>query len=295
MENQNYIILSKFCTIYGHGYVNPLGHEIHITRYILFDLLQKNLINLNSTIVTLYEDRFFLYNKTFQNVITWDDYVNNKKNNNITEIDLTYYSYVSTQNEQIEVFNKLNYRLNLFERTEQFIKYINDINFYNLTNNSCYSDIVKEKFIVIHCRTNIINVSKDKSESLLKIINKLKEICNLKIVVFSVENININLENVYFIKNLQIYASFLNHKNCNLFISEWSGGGQLSQYCCNSKIIYYFDNYVSNDYEIHYINYQNNADLKNNIFGCWDFKSTTNCERFYYKTIDIMLENITIP
>ena len=100
------------------------------------------------------------------------------------------------------------------------------------------------------------------------------------------------MENVFIIDNLQIYASFLNHKNCDLFISEWSGGGQLSQYCCNCKIIYYFDNYTSIDYEINHEKYQNAANQINNIFGWWDFKSTTNCKRFYYKSFDIMLENL---
>jgi len=291
-KNQIYIIVSKKCTIYGHGFVNPLGHEIHLTRFILFDLLQKNMINLECTIVTLYEDRFFLYNKTFKNIITWDEYVNNKKTDKNIEIDLTYYSCVSTQNDQIKEFDVLNYHLNTFERTQQFVNYINDLNFNDLTKHPVYSDIINEKFIVIHWRTNIIGLSKDKIESLLRIINKLKENFDLKIVIFSVENININLENVYVINNLQLYASFLNNKNCDLFISEWSGGGQLSQYCCNSKIIYFFDDYPSHDYEIHYKNYQQCGDLNNNIFACWDFKTTTNCERFYYKTLDIMLENI---
>jgi hypothetical protein len=293
MENNKiYIIVSKKCSIYGHGFVNPLGHEIHLTRFILFDLLQKNVINLECMIVTLYEDRFFLYNKTFKNIITWDEYVNNKKTDKNIEIDLTYYSCVSTQNDQIKEFDVLNYHLNTFERTQQFVNYINDLNFNDLTKHPVYSDIINEKFIVIHWRTNIIGLSKDKIESLLRIINKLKENFDLKIVIFSVENININLENVYVINNLQLYASFLNNKNCDLFISEWSGGGQLSQYCCNSKIIYFFDDYPSHDYEIHYKYYQQCADLNNNIFACWDFKTTTNCERFYYKTLDIMLENI---
>jgi hypothetical protein len=286
MEKQVYVILSKKCNIYGHGFVNPLGHEIHLTRFILFDLLQKKLIDLNSTIVTLYDDRFFLYSKVFRNLITWDDYVTNHKKETNTEIDLTYYSPVKTRYEQIKEFDEINYKLNNFERTLPFINYINDMNFYDLITHSCYSDIIIEKFIVIHWRTNIIGLSKNKSDSLLKIINNLRKKTDLKIIIFSVENIDIHLKNVYFINNLQIYASFLHHENCDLLISEWSGGGQLSQYCCNSKIIYYFDDYPSNDYEIHCENYQNVANLKNNIFNSWDFKCTTNCKRIYYKTLD---------
>ncbi|AYV80245.1 MAG: hypothetical protein Gaeavirus20_10, partial [Gaeavirus sp.] len=90
-----------------------------------------------------------------------------------------------------------------------------------------------------------------------------------------------------------LYASFLSNTNCKLLISEWSGGGQLSQYCFNGKTLYYFDNYASHDYEIHYLQYQFHANLLNNIFNCWDFKSTTNCDREYCKTFDNMLERIT--
>ena len=45
MSKNIFIILSKIAN--SHEFVNPLGHEIHLTRYILFDLLQKNLINEN--------------------------------------------------------------------------------------------------------------------------------------------------------------------------------------------------------------------------------------------------------
>jgi hypothetical protein len=295
MDKQIYIIVSKKCNVYGHGFVSALGHEIHLTRFILFDLLQKNLINSNCTIVTLYEDRFFLYDNTFKNLLTWEDFDKNLNNLNNHIIDLTYYSVVSTQEEIIPEFINLNYNLKLFEKTDTFTEYINNIHFYELNNNLDYSNIIKEKFIVIHWRTNITRLTIDKKENLLKIrkiIDKLKKEYDLNIVIFSVEKLDIDLENVFIINNLQIYASFLNHENCDLFISEWSGGGQLSQYCCNCKIIYYFDNYESHDYEIHYENYQNAANQINNIFGGWDFKSTTKCNRFYYKSLDIMLENL---
>jgi hypothetical protein len=84
----------------------------------------------------------------------------------------------------------------------------------------------------------------------------------------------------------------LNNENCKLFISEWSGGGQLSQYFYNGKILYYFDNYSSHDYEKNYVYNQDQANKYNNVMNAWDFKSTTKCERFYYKTLDGMLENL---
>lgn len=284
-----------------HTQVCALGHEIHISRFILFDLLQKDLIDSSSIIVTLNEDRIFLYNKTFKNVITWNNYINNQKNtiNKIPVIDLTYYNCVSTQNEQIKEFCDLNYNFKLFERTDKFISFVNNINFYDLSSDIEYSDIIKSKFIVIHSRSillNQLNTGKDTRydihSHLLKIINEIRKYSNLKIVVFCFEKIDICLENIYFINNLQIYATFLNNENCDLFITEWSGGGQISQYCCNSKIIYYFYNYTSHDYELLYDEFQKGSDNKHNIFHAWDFKCTTSCKRSYYKNLDIFLENL---
>ena len=289
---KNYIILSKeYENGIQHTCSNALGHEIHITRFILFDLFQKNIINSDYIIVTLYEDRFFLYDNIFKNVITWNDFKNNNHQDKDI-LDLTHYSAVWTRYEIIPKFIQLGYNFDLFDRTENFKNLINNLNFYDLNTNSLYSDIIKHKFILIHVRTNIINISKDNSSDLLKIINKIREKSSKKIVVFSVESLNINLPDVYFINNLKVYASFLKNENCKLFISEWSGGGQLSQYCYNGKIFYYFNNYPSNDYEIHYENYQSGANRNNNIFDAWDFKSTTDCIRIYYKTLDNMLDNM---
>jgi len=285
---KTYIIVSKKDPNFEHGFTNPLGHEIHITRFILMDLLQKKKISEESIIVTLKEDRFFLYNNIFNHVIDWYSYQNIIKLDCDVEVDLTFYSYVDkVQYQQISIFDKWNYNLSSFEKTDKFIEYINSINFSDLNINLKYADLIKDKFIVIHVRSNIGNEIKDNSILVKKIIDKLNN--KYKVVVFSVDKLNIDNENIIIINNLQIYASFLNHKNCELFISGWSGGGQLSQYCCNSKIIYYFDNYISNDYEIHYINYQKGANLIKNIFYCWDFKSTTNCSRSYFKTLDLML------
>jgi molybdopterin converting factor small subunit len=62
-----YIILSKYSEL--HTYFNALGHEIHIARYILLNMLNNNYISKNNnyiskndTIVTLNNERLFLYN-----------------------------------------------------------------------------------------------------------------------------------------------------------------------------------------------------------------------------------------
>jgi hypothetical protein len=288
-----YIIVSK--TAKTHEYVNPLGHEIHITRFILYDLLQKNKISTNDIIVTNSIDRFFLYNKIFNNVITYTNYVDTVCINEITtdniQIDLTFYSPVCTQNIKLHIFNILDYDFKYFDSTTPlFLEHINNINYYDLNSDTQYKDIINNHYIVIHQRFNYDH------DKINKIIEKIKLITNYKIIIFSMNNTcnysYCNANNITIINNLQIYASLLNNNNCKLFISEWSGGGQLSQYCYNGLILYYFDNYASHDYEIHYDNYQKGANQNYNIFNCWDFKTTTNCKRKYYKTLELLLNNL---
>jgi hypothetical protein len=236
--------------------------------------------------VNLFRDRFFLYDKYFKNIITYEEYEKNK-NTHIEEIDLTQYSN-DFRKDQIEVFKHINYRYEQFEKTKFLMNCLYNINFHDLTN----SDVCKNKFILIHTRTRINGNENKNLDSLLKTIDKIKSIKDANIVVFSTDNLNIKKENVHFINNLHLYASFLNNKNCELFISEWSGGGQLSQYFYTGNIIYYFDNYPSNDYEKNYEHLQNHANNYNNVMNAWDFKNVTQCKRFYYKTLDQMLDNL---
>ena len=56
-----YIIVSKQNIENTHHALNALGHEIHISRFIICDMLNKQIINNNDIIVTVSEDRFFLY------------------------------------------------------------------------------------------------------------------------------------------------------------------------------------------------------------------------------------------
>ena len=68
-----YIILSKDDNV--HTGFSALGHEIHLARFILCDMLHTNFINKDDTIVTYSSDRFFLYNNFFINVISYNEYL----------------------------------------------------------------------------------------------------------------------------------------------------------------------------------------------------------------------------
>jgi|688.fasta_scaffold70534_6 hypothetical protein len=290
-----FVILSK--KVSGHTTENALGHELHLTRYILYDMLQKNIIDNNVNIVTNSKDRFFLYSNIFTKIHEWNDYIKNKTiNNNIKVIDLTKYS----SGLMIEHIS------DKFERTSKLVDYINNINIINLNENEKYKSIIENDFIVVHYRFSMVNsdtkiTHNGNTQNLFKIIDKIRKHTNNTIVIFcsklpNDEKVQKDLEckNIVVIDDLQCYASFLSNKKCKLLISEWSGGGQLSQYCLDGgKIIYYFDYYPSNDYELNFDSYQKNANLPNNIFNYWDFKTTRNNEREYYKTFDLMINDLS--
>jgi hypothetical protein len=278
-----------------------LGHEIHISRYVLYDWLQKNIIDNNVNIVTISKDRFFLYNNIFTNIHEWNDYKNNINKNNIKIIDLSHTYDIEIFIDRLKKINlklNLNYSCDNFERSDKFLDYINNINIINLNEDENYKSIIENDFIVVHYRL-VNSYNKITHENLLKIIDKIRKHTNNTIVIFCsklpAEKVQKDLEckNIVVIDNLQYYASFLSNKKCKLLISEWSGGGQLSQYCLDGKIIYYFDYYPSLSYELNFDSYQKTANVYNNIFNYWDFKTTKNNEREYYKTFDLMINDLS--
>lgn len=268
------------------GYTSCIGHEIHINRFILIDLLLQNIIDINTIIVIKNEDRKFLYDSIFNNVIFYDNYKTFNIKNYII-IDLLIY-LSTTYNILTHNLKSLNFSFNTnYLNDKNFIDNINKFNFnivnYSLNNN--YYTFSKDKFILIHSRYN--------NNDYIKIIEKIRLLNNnMNIVVFKKDIIFDNIQNVYYINNLQLYCKLLNNNNCILFISEWSGGGQLSQYCYNGKIMYYFSFYSSLDYVKNYLIYQEKS--KTNYLNCWDFKTTTKCIIEYYKTINDLILAINL-
>jgi len=197
-----------------------LGHEIHITRHIIIDMLLQNFINKHDIIIVGNNDKKFLYNLLFENVLTCDEF-NWKLYNHI---DLTMFTLNATSNDDYKKFNIITPSKPYL--TDEFKKKVLSIEY-------CYVQC-DEKFVLIHHRFD------DQIVNLKCICKKIKEVYGtIKIIVFNNEIEKLEpLENTVFIKNLQTYASYLHHPNCILFISEWSGGGQLSQYCYSGKILY---------------------------------------------------------
>jgi hypothetical protein len=127
----------------------------------------------------------------------------------------------------------------------------------------------------------------------ISIIDKVidKVVSKYKLVIFTQYNIKKNIlnENIYITHNLQEYVSFMNNKNCIALISVWSGGGQLGQYFCNSKIIQYFD-----PIQLLYSDF-----IEDKIDSIWlespnafDFTRFSKGEIIFYQNFDKMILNI---
>ena len=261
-----------------------LGHEIHMTRYVIFDMLLQNRISIDDIIVTL-KDRKFLYTKIFKNCISSEEFMEmdlNGKNYNIINLDLITGSDIS-----------VNYSSILENFQHQTLKKFYTTEFKYLLNNIDYCDTgynEDKDYIIIHHRYNYT------IDRLLKIINKINNSMNVNIIIFNnnisylKENMN-NINNIIFVDDLQIYASYLNSKKCKLFISEWSGGGQLSHYCYDGIIMYYFNQYS----DIHYVGQEKNfakLSMETDMFQHWDFKHSRNIDINMFYTVDDVLNNI---
>jgi len=257
-----------------------LGHEINLTRFVIIDMLIQKFINENDIIVVRNNDNKFLYEKLFNNVLTFNEYYNLKKNN-FDIIDLTPHSIYCAKDKLI--IPNFQYCLNF--NNEKFINNILNLKFcdinYNLSND----------YVVIHHRYN------DSLDNLIKICRKIIEkFFNLNIVIFNnnistIQNINFfKNPNILFTDNLQMYASFLKNEKCQKLISEWSGGGQLSQYCMKKDIFYYINFYNS-------IGYCGDEEklikrAHSSYFDTIDWKNPINANIKIFKNLNDLLINI---
>ena len=259
-----------------------LGHETNLTRFILFDMLLQNFITKDDIVVTL-KDRKFLYTKIFSNCIDYENYqqIPNKQDYNIislwkitgSEMNITrtaiYQHFQHTMLEKID-FPEMKALLNSID----------------------YYPIDDYEFILIHHRYQCSH------KILQSIIEKVKEVKpDINIVIFT-SNIpflrsQVNLdEKILWIDNLQLYASYMNSPKCKLVISEWSGGGQLSHYTYDGRILYYFNHYRDisryTGREKKILEESMTSDFRGPY---WDFKYSRSIDIHLYKNIDELLKN----
>ena len=178
----------------------------------------------------------------------------------------------------LENYQRINYFANENNNLE-FKTYATNIK-YIIDNNLKF---INEKFIILHYRIKNDNMWDETLSNLNILINKF--INKYKIIIFTENTIDPFNDNIHIIYNLQEYATYMNHKNCIALISVWSGGGQLGQYCNNSKVIQYFSPCQINGNE--------NLKEKLNVWlqspNAYDFATFSDCERLFFSSFNDML------
>jgi len=298
-----YLIISRDESKHHTGFC-ALGHEIHLGRTILLDMLHNNYINDNCVIVTVNLDRAFLYSKIFKNIISYNDFI--KKNVDYTDVIEIWPFVVSITSELNENYvnmfeKKCNYPIKkiLYEKFENnYQDLIANIDFPSIKD----IDLIEKKYFVIHSRMIENKLSNNNVElnllHLNQIVNKINEkyLYDYNIIIFTVNNSDALLDlksrnnNIKIINKLDIYASLMNHNNCEAVISELSGAGEFAQYCHNKKIYLY-----SNSYEI-----ESNKPIKvsmlqnanNTLHYNWNEHGTTDAILYKFNNIDLLLQNI---
>ena len=286
-----------------HGCVSALGHEIHISRYLVCDMLKNNYINEEDTIVTIYEDRKFLYSKLFKNVLTLDEF--NKLNIDKDYVINIYYFMLTLlddhkdKNLYLENFKKKNnypIEYKLFTKMERnFNDLLSMIDYPNLN-----STIVKlKKYIVIHHRI-IKSIKSNNDENLNKIItNKIIQFIRVNykdydIVLFSNSPKNIfDDDNLVHTQKLDEYASYMNNEKCICVITELSGGGEFAQYCHSNQIYQYYNSYKNNCTTEFKIDTNQNIPLRNGPSGLtFNMKGITDATVYRFNNYENMLNKI---
>jgi hypothetical protein len=101
------------------------------------------------------------------------------------------------------------------------------------------------------------------------------------------------LSDITIISDIPTYASLLHSDKCKAFISEFSGGGQLSQYCHKNKIFYFF-----NTYRIYGENKKTTTDMNEvikvanrptNFYENFDVKIFTDASMYFFWDISVLL------
>ena len=264
---------------------NTIGHEIHITRPLLYFLLSKRKISENDVIVTRSKERFFFYSNIFRNIIEYDELPENIPGKFI--LDLTHantlienyknHDFLLDMEIKMHILHELRNQ-NILVQTDLFKFYMSSFDYLEMD-----YDFLSTQFVIIHNRQvpySNVSLNINITRILIEIILALHP--ELTIVVFSSTHIDYVHEKVKYVSKLPTYASLMNHPNCQAVISEFSGAGQLAHYCHHKNIIYYFGEY--------FFEHNNNleelikkANDTHNMYLHFDLKKTTNSNMFIYK------------
>lgn len=233
-----------------HSAYSALGHEIHLARWIVMDMLHKNYINpFEDVIVTNHDDRKFIYTKIFSHVLSWNEFnIENLKGDRV--IISIWPFVVSTPSELSEsdfmVFEqKCSYPI----RSLFYGPFSRDYD--QLLSMIDYPPVESppREFFIVHLR--MFNKPANLQVELnLRNFYQILSFLSIQypendVIVFTVYKGDLELgDNVRLIDQLDAYASFMNHDKCMAVISPISGGGEFAQYCHRKHIHIYPSDYT---------------------------------------------------
>lgn len=295
-----------------------LGHELHVGRSIVCDMFRRGFISpeFGDTVVTGLSDRKFFYQELFgsEHVLDFSElpgiktpinppktiaeyldiesnfFLNIPKFKNFDCINLkdyaappTYCTF-TTNNEMKAIGYEVPSRYfdEDFKQLSQKFRFCTKEEIFQIVPPSA------EIFIVIHHRygASLGNLAKLIAKFPLGITKIIfsSNIADLAVQLHSFQNIS-------FIDNLKCYATVLKDSRCKLLISEWSGGGQISQYTLGPQgvVWYFYDHYpdIYNFTMTHKI-WELNATL-GTYFNCWDFKSVSGCSIQHFRDFESLI------
>lgn len=194
-----------------------LGWEVVGSRMDIIKLINEFQINSDDTTLVTVEDRKFMYEKFFPNVMSYDEFLEVKSPND-TIIDWTQsrkFSFLNAYHDYVNIQTK-EYKY----RDRDFDKIFNGFNLKNAT-----LPVGEEKFIVLGLRYRDHNSYKNADENFFKkLVEEIKEKVTKKIYVvgygseiFSEQN------NCLYVDKLVDFVNLIKHKNCISVISQSTG------------------------------------------------------------------------
>ena len=279
-------------------YVNTIGHEIHVTRPILFILLSMGLIDSSAIIVTRSNERFFFYSKIFKNIIQYDDLPSNIDPDQLIDLTEANMWFDGKQHSMIEsgfekafpIMTQIREKGDIPFRTPYFNSLIRSMDYPDC------SDIIKKTYVVVHHRIVDYNTSQTIYDT-QKIIKAIRDIDkDVQIFVFSRIPLSDLPEDILVVTTISMYASLMNNPMCKAVFTEFSGGGQLSQYCHHRNIFVFQNNYLFvyiNRYNTHNLNeiitYVNSP---TNLYEGFDIKLFTGANIYQFSNLESLLTNM---
>lgn len=220
-----------------------LGWEIMVTHYRIKKFFYDSKINDDDVIVTTNEDRKFLYETIFKNIINWDEFkkIDTSECEIIDLVDLSlkhdfhneYINYTPEVNN-----NELNQILFSFKKDEDLL-----------------SSLPNNKYVCLQFRNRDWSVERNVDKFFFsELVTYFSEEKKIDVYVMGLGGeIFCNNKNVKYV-NLKEFTTLINNENCLLFYSSMSGPAHLS-YFFGHKNLYQIVNSVGGERPHHLTNH----------------------------------------